>query len=151
MDAEILFFMTLKDQSNFLEVASSHCDSIAEETQSKRLILTIDSCHLLFTPSILQANTLFVGKLEIRLSAHSDQINLRDQNRTKSIFRKLRNWIKKHYWSRLAYLNQNKNNKLTPSRNDWLGPDAKRWKKGNVKTRRLKLSQTSWMVFELGY
>ncbi len=151
MDAEILFFMTSKDQSDFLEMVSSHCDSIVEEAHSKSLFVNIGSRHLLFTPSILEENILFVGKLEIRLSDNSDQIDIKDQERAKLIFRKLRNWLKKHYWSRLAYLNQNKKDKLTPSRNHWLGPDAKSWKEADEKTRLLKLSPTSWMVFELGY
>ena len=151
MDAEILFFMSTKDQTDFLAIAENHCDSIVEESQSKVLILHIGGCQLLLTPSILEENTLFTGKLEIRLGELSDLLNIQDQERAKSVFRKLRNWLKKHYWSRLAYLNQNKKSKLTPSRNHWLGPDAKLWKEGDEEMRLLKLSKTSWMVFELGY
>lgn len=151
MDAEILFFMTTKDQADFFKFAGSHCDSIVEESKNKVFVLHIGSCQLLFTPSVLEANTLYIGKLEIRLNELSDQLDIIDQERIKSIFRKLRNWIKKYYWSRLAYLNQNKKNKLSPSRNHWLGPDAKAWKEDDQKNRFLKLSHTSWMVFELGY
>ena len=151
MDAEILFFMTSKDQSNFLEIVSIHCDSMVQKADSTALKLYVGSCYLLFTPSILEGNTLFSGKLEIRMSDYSDEVNLKDQERTKSVFRKLRNWLKKQYWSRLAYLNQNKKGKLTPSRNHWLGQDAKLWKERDEKIRLLRLSPTSWMVFELGY
>jgi len=151
MDAEILFFMSTKDQTDFLAIAEKHCDSIVEDPQTRVLLLHIGSCQLLFTPSIIEKNTLFTGKLEIRMSDLSDQVDIQDQERAKSVFRKLRNWLKKNYWSRLAYLNQNKKDKLTPSRNHWLGPDAKSWKEGDEKMRLLKLSSTSWMVFELGY
>jgi len=151
MDAEILFFMSTKDQADFLEIAGRQCDSIVEDPQTRVLLLHIGSCQLLFMPSIIEKNTLFTGKLEIRMSDLSDQVDIQDQERAKSVFRKLRNWLKKNYWSRLAYLNQNKKDKITPSRNHWLGPDAKLWKETDEKMRFLKLSQTSWMVFELGY
>lgn len=151
MDAEILFFMSAKDQADFLEVAKDYCDSINEELHSKKLILTIGDCQLLYTPSVFEENALYIGKLEIRFSELSEKSSLTDQERTKSSFRKLRNWLKKNYWSRLAYLNVDKKNKLTPSRNHWLGPDAKVWKEGDKEMRSLKLSITSWMIFEIGY
>ncbi|MEH6456336.1 MAG: hypothetical protein V7749_08435 [Cocleimonas sp.] len=143
--------MSTKDQVDFLEIAGKYCDSIVEESPFKLLVLNVGSCKLLFTPSILEGNTLFIGKLEIRLSEFSDSLDIRDHERSKLVFRKCRNWLKKYYWSRLAYLNQNKKGKLTPSRNHWLGPDAKLWKEIDEGTHLLKLSQTSWMVFELGY
>jgi len=150
MDAEILFFMTSKDQDDFLKVVEKHCDSISEANHSKNLMFQIGGCSLVFVSSKLEVDTLFMGKLEIRLSNVSTDIETFDRERAKTVFRKLRNWMKKHYWSRLAYLNQNKNNKLTPSRNHWLGPDAKIWKESDKK-HLLKLSKTSWMVFEIGY
>jgi len=151
MDAEILFFMSAKDQADFFEIAEPHFDSILEDPHSKIIILKVGECELLFTPSFLDDNILYIGKLEIRLSSFSSQMNIQDQEQAKSNFRKLRNWIKKHYWSRLAYINKNKKDKLTPSRNHWLGPDAKLWKEGDEANRLLKLSQTSWLVFEFGY
>lgn len=151
MDAEILFFMTATDQSNFLEMAAECCDSITEKAESKTMLLHVASCHLLFTPSTFEQDTIYAGQLEIRSSSFSEEQELSDQNHAKFVFRKLRNVIKKHYWSRLAYLNKNKKDKLTPSRNYWLGPDAKTWKETDEKKRFLKLSTTSWMMFELGY
>lgn len=148
MDAEILFFMTEKDQTEFLEVAAKSCDAVVDA--STVLEFHVGDCKLIFTPSLFEDMTLYIGKLEIRLGELTSN-NFKDQERAKSTFRKLRNWLKKNYWSRLAYLNANKKNKLTPSRNHWLGPDAKSWKEGDEKTRLLKLSKTSWMVFELGY
>ncbi len=151
MDAEILLFMSDKDQEEFLGIAKTCCDSISEASQSKTLEFHIGGCKLLFTPSALEDMTLYIGKLEIRSNELTENIILKDKERAKLIFRKLRNWIKNNYWSRLAYLNENKKGKLTPSRNHWLGPDAKLWKEGDEKHRVLKLSKTSWMVFELGY
>ena len=151
MDAEILFFMSAKDQAEFLDVAKEYCDEVIETPQKMPIELIIGSCKLLFTPSEFEKTTLFIGKLEIRSSEYSEDVSLKDLERAKSIFRKLRNWLKKAYWSRLAYLNANKKDKLTPSRNHWLGPDAKLWKEGDENKRILKLSKTSWMVFELGY
>ncbi len=147
MDAEILFFMSKKDQSDFLTLAKTSCDSIT--THDDVIRLNLGDCVLFFTPSKFEENTLFCGKLEIRIGPSATAC--KDQERAKSNFRKLRNHIKKTFWSRLAYKNKNKKNKLTPSRNHWLGPDAKLWKEGNLENNKLKLSKTSWMVFELGY
>lgn len=151
MDAEILFFMSEKDQAEFLEEVNECCDAVVEVPRTLSMEFHIGSCKLLFTPSVFEESTLYMGKLEIRLSESDEEVSLKDQERAKSAFRKLRNWLKKSYWSRLAYLNANKKDKLTPSRNHWLGPDAKSWKEGDEKKRILKLSKTSWMVFELGY
>jgi len=150
MNAEILFFMTSKDQDDFIKEAEKYCESFSKTKVSKDLMFHIGECSLFFVSSKLDGNTLYTGKLEIRLSNHSADIDIRDKERAKTVFRTLRNWIKQHYWSRLAYLNQNKNNKLTPSRNYWLGPDARVWKEAD-KGHLLKLSKTSWMLFEIGY
>jgi len=147
MDAEILFFMTEKDQTVFLNFAESFTDSIKNETSIYRLIL--GDCELLFTPSQTKDNVMVTGSLKIRLG--NSENACKDQERAKSAFRKLRNNLKKNYWSRLAYLNKNKKDKLTPSRNHWLGPDAKKWKEADSENHTLKLSETSWMEFEIGF
>ena len=148
MDAEILFFMTEVDQKNFFDQAEEHCDQIKEEADGSQFFL--GDSFLQFTPSLFENKTLYCGKLEIR-SDNSKEVISRDHERAKVTFRKLRNWLKKTYWSRLAYNNRNKKDKLTPSRNYWLGPDAKIWKEKKPEEHSLKLSQTSWMVFEIGY
>ncbi len=147
MDAEILFFMTVEDESDFLTFAKKNCDSI--EHQNGKSKLTVGDCTLLFTSSILENDALYCGKLEIRLGRPENECA--DQEKTKSVFRKLRNYIKKGYWSRLAYENKNKKGKLTPSRNHWLGPEAKKWKESDSTSHILKLSKTSWMEFEIGF
>lgn len=147
MDAEIQFFMTEKDESDFLDYASTLVDRIDKNSMPLRLIM--GDCELFFTPSSLEENTLFAGKLEIRLS--KARADFKDLERAKSVFRKLRNKIKKNYWSRLAYLDKNKNDKLTPSRVHWLGVEAKKWKEADPEKHVLKLSKTSWMVFEIGF
>lgn len=147
MDAEIQFFMSEKDKTDFLEFVEIQVDHIDESNSPIRLI--IGDCELLFTPSIFDTNTLFMGKLEIRLG--KAEINYQDLERAKSIFRKLRNKIKKDYLSRLAYIDKNKKDRLTPSRVHWLGADAKKWKEANAENHILKLSKTSWMVFEIGF
>ena len=64
MDAEIQFFMSEKDESDFLEFAETQVDSITKNSIPMRLIL--GDYELLFTPSIVEDNTMFMGKLEIR-------------------------------------------------------------------------------------
>lgn len=147
MDAEILFFMTEKDEADFLAFAKKHIDGIEKGETDCRLI--IGDCELKFTPTVFTAEVMYTGKLEIRLG--DPDVNHNDLERAKSTFRKIRNWIKKKYWSRLAYLNKKKKNKLTPSRNHWLGPDARKWKDADPGKHVLKLSKTSWMVFEIGF
>ena len=147
MDAEIQFFMTKQDEQEFLEFAEKQIDHMEQDASIKRLI--IGDCELLFTPSVKEENTLYTGKLEIRLG--NTAINYNDLERAKSSFRKLRNSIKKKYWSRLAYKDKNKKDRLTPSRVHWLGPNAKQWKDENPEQHQLKLSKTSWMTFEIGF
>ena len=147
MDAEILFFMMEKDEANFVTFAKQYCDSIVNQNGTTEF--NIGDCKLLFTRSILEDKTMYCGKLEIRLGrAEFDCVN---QEKAKSVFRKLRNYIKKTYWSRLAYENKNKKGKLTPSRNHWLGPEAKNWKDADSTNHILKLSKTSWMEFDIGF
>ena len=147
MDAEIIFFMTEVDQKNFLLEVEKHCDHIEKEADLFQFL--VGNCTLQFTQSAFEDNTLFCGKLEIR-SVYSGAA-FTDHEKAKAVFRKLRNWLKKSYWSRLAYNNKNKKDKLTPSRNHWLGPDAKLWNEANPKENLLKLSKTSWMTFNIGY
>lgn len=147
MDAEILFFMTEVDQKNFILHVEDECDLITKQVDS--ILFHVGDSYLQFTPSLFEKDTLYCGKLEI----HSDNsdVETKDHERTKATYRKLRNWLKKTYWSRLAYNNKNKKDKLTPSRNHWLGPDAKQWKENNLEEHFLKLSKTSWMIFDIGY
>ena len=147
MDAEILFFMTEQDESEFLFFAEKHCSSI--DVQKVASELNVGDCKLLLTSSILENETMYCGKLEIRLGR--SEFDCADQEKAKSVFRKLRNYLKKNYWSRLAYENKNKKGKLTPSRNHWLGPDAKKWKEAGSTNHILKLSKTSWMEFDIGF
>ncbi len=147
MDAEIQFFMTKQDESDFFAFVKKQVDTMKDVESGYQLV--IGDCELYFVPSEKEGNILYTGKLEIRLG--NADIAYQDLERAKSTFRKLRNWVKKNYWSRLAYQNKNKKNKLTPSRVHWLGPDAKKWKEASPENHVLKLSKTSWMVFELGY
>ncbi len=146
MDAEIQFFMCHKDEQEFIEFASTLIDEV--KIKDQMIHLTIDDCTLIVTPSLMEKGTLYKGQLEIRAS-YCDPTN-KGYERAKSIFRKLRNWIKKKYWSRLAYIDKNKKDKLIPSRVHWLAPEAKKWKEKNIEGHFLKLSPTSWMVFDIG-
>ncbi len=147
MDAEIRFFMTTGDEKEFLEFASKHIDKIEKEDSLKQRFI-IDECELLYTPTLLEDNTLYSGVLEIRILAED---SCKGQLRATSIYKKLRNWLKKKYWSRLAFINKNKKDRLMPSRIHWLGPEAKKWKEEDPKNHLLKLSKTSWMVFDIGF
>lgn len=42
MDAEILIFMSTKDQAHFLEVAGKYCDFIVDEPRAKFLVFKIE-------------------------------------------------------------------------------------------------------------
>lgn len=138
--------MTEKDQTDFLTFAKKYIDSTDRSESICRL--AIGDCELLLTPSEMKNNVMVTGKFEIRLGPSESAC--KDQERAKKIFRKLRKYIKKQYWSRLAYINKKKKDQLTPSRNHWLGPDAKTWKDADAKKHILKLSHTSWMEFEIG-
>jgi len=147
MDAEIRFFMTMGDEKDFLAFASKHIDKIEKDNSLKQHFI-IDECELLYTPTQLEDNTMYSGVLEIRILAED---NCKGQLRATSIYKKLRNWLKKNYWSRLAFINKNKSNRLMPSRIHWLGPEAKKWKEEDPENHLLKLSKTSWMVFDIGF
>ena len=149
MDAEIRFFMTLNDASDFLEFAHKHIDTIKQSSDLKQLFMVGD-CELFYTPTVIDANTMYSGVLEIRI-AHDGDSACKSQLRANAVYKKLRNWLKKKYWSRLAYINKTKNNKLMPTRIHWLAPDAKKWKEDNPEKHILKLSKTSWMVFDIGF
>jgi hypothetical protein len=147
MDAEIRFFMTPDDEAEFIGFANKHIDVIKQGNELKQHFV-IDECELLFTPTQLEDNTMYSGVLEIRIGAED---SCKGQLRATIIYKKLRNWIKKKYWSRLAFINKTKKNKLMPSRIHWLAPEAKKWKEENPEKHTLKLSKTSWMVFDIGF
>ena len=147
MDAEILFFMTEQDELDFLAFAEKHCDSINIKNGLSEL--NVGDCKLLLTSSAIESGAMYCGKLEIRLGR--SEFDCEDQEKAKSVFRKLRGYLKKNFWSRLAYENKNKKGRLTPSRNHWLGPNAKKWKEADLTGHLLKLSKTSWMEFEIGF
>jgi hypothetical protein len=144
MESEQQFFMTEKDQNVFFDFVLGLVDSIDLREESQTYQFSIDDCSLIFTPSPQDKNILYAGKLNIKTEC------CKKEERTKKVYRKLKSWLKKNYWSRLAYLNQNKNNQLTPSRAYWVGPDAKSWKDEDPEDHVFKLSATSWMVFDIG-
>ena len=147
MDAEIQFFMTDADEAEFMDFAQGIVDEIDRDTLQTQL--KVGNCVLMYTPSTMDGSTLYAGKLEIRLG--NSKLPLKEVESAQKAFRRLRNWIKKHYFSRLAYQDKNKNNKLTPSRVHWLGKDARNWKDDKPEAHHLKLSPTSWVEFEIGF
>ena len=150
MDAEIRFFMTPNDEAEFLKFANKYIDEINQDEYKQSFI--VGDCELFYTPTIIENNTMYSGVLEIRIeNSQEPDITCKDQLRANASYKKLRNWLKKKYWSRLAYINKTKNDKLMPSRIHWLAPDAKKWKEENPEKHVLKLSKTSWMVFEIGF
>ncbi|MEE9445012.1 MAG: hypothetical protein V3V19_05050 [Cocleimonas sp.] len=149
MDAEIRFFMTIEDEEKFLSFAKKHIDEVLQ-TDTLMQRFSVGDCELLFTPTLAEGTTLYSGVLEIRIDATNDNA-CKNQMRANMSYKKLRNWIKKNYWSRLAYINKQKNDQLMPSRIHWLAPEAKQWKESDPKNHMLKLSKTSWMVFDIGF
>ena len=149
MDAEIRFFMTSEDEATFVAFAKKHIDEIIlSDTLIQRFV--VGDCDLLFTPTVAEGDTLYSGVLEIRIDA-SDDSACKNQMRANASYKKLRNWLKKNYWSRLAYINKTKKDQLMPSRIHWLAPEAKKWKEADPESHLLKLSKTSWMVFNIGF
>ncbi len=148
MESELQFFMTEKDQAVFFEYAESLLDQISPSNDSS-YVFHIGDCVMSFKPSPFENNTLFTGKLKMNTIDSEGQACAKEQQ-AKKVYRQLKKWIKKNYWSRLAFLDKNKKNKLTPSRAYFLGTDAKKWKDANPGKHKLKLSATSWMVFEIG-
>ena len=130
-----------------LKFAQKHVDEIDNSSHPHRFI--VGDCELLFTPTVLEEKTsiMYSGVLEIRIKAD----DCKNQIKTNASYKKLRNWIKKKYWSRLAFINKTKNDKLMPSRIHWLAPEAKKWKEADADNHILKLSKTSWMVFDIGF
>jgi hypothetical protein len=148
MDAEIRFFMTANDEKDFIEFANQTIDKIELDDSIKQRFI-VGGCELQFTPTSIEDNVMYSGVLEIRIE--NNEQACKDQTRANASYKKCRNWIKKNYWSRLAYINKNKKNKLMPSRIHWLAPEAKKWKESDPQNHVLKLSRTSWMVFEIGF
>jgi hypothetical protein len=150
MDAEIRFFMTDEDEEAFLAVVNKNVDQILQ-TDTSQLRLIVGDCELLYTPTQIEGNTLYTGVLEIRTTNIKLETTCNDQVQASKTYKKLRNWIKKNYWSRLAYINKTKKDQLMPTRIHWLAPQAKKWKEADPEKHHLKLSKTSWMVFDIGF
>ncbi|MCF6189726.1 MAG: hypothetical protein L3J51_04535 [Cocleimonas sp.] len=160
MDAEIRFFMTHTDEAEFLAFANKHIDEIKqgsslkqenspEQKYSAKQSFIVGDCELFFTPTVIENHTMYSGVLEIRIE--NSNTACKNQLRANATYKKLRNWIKKKYWSRLAYINKTKKDKLMPTRIHWLAPKAKKWKEEDSEKHILKLSKTSWMVFDIGF
>ncbi len=150
MDAEIRFFMTDDDEQEFLAVVNNNVDQVINTDNDKQHFL-IGDCKLLYTATLSEGNTLYSGVLEIRTTNINIETACKDQMRAAKVYKKLRNWIKKNYWSRLAYINKTKKDQLMPTRIHWLAPQAKKWKEADPENHLLKLSKTSWMVFDIGF
>ena len=154
MDAEIRFFMTDEDEEEFFTEVNKHVDQIIttdNSTDNDKQRLLIGDCELLYTATLAEGNTLYSGVLEIRTTNINIETACKDQTRAAKVYKKLRNWIKKNYWSRLAYINKTKKDQLMPTRIHWLAPQAKKWKEADPEKHLLKLSKTSWMVFDIGF
>jgi len=154
MDAEIRFFMTEEDEEEFFAEVNKHVDQIIttdNSTDNNKQRLLMGDCELLYTRTLAEGNTLYSGVLEIRTTNINIETACKDQMRAAKVYKKLRNWIKKNYWSRLAYINKTKKDQLMPTRIHWLAPQAKKWKEADPEKHLLKLSKTSWMVFDIGF
>lgn len=150
MKAELQFFMSSQDTEAFLAFASNHIDRHEErentESQEAELVFVVGDCELIFKPSRLIDNTLLIGSLSINSGGLDDGLN--DQTRANNTYRQLRNWIKKHYYSRLSTWTDGNENKLSRTRNHWLGSDAKQWKQANPDAQ-LCLSENYGVFFDI--
>lgn len=139
MKAELQFFMIDSDKAEFLDFAQQHIDRIEDDTH-----FIIGDCEILFTPSVLIDDTLLMGKIAINSGGVDD--GLKDQTRANNAYRQLRNWFKKNYYGRLSTWTEGKEEKLSRSRNLWLGLGAKKWKEENPDTT-MKLSKEGSIIF----
>ena len=142
MKAELQFFMTAKDMSDFLQFAQDKVDIIEN---SQRFV--IGDCEINLEPSLITDNTIFIGHINIDTGSNDQSCN--DQERAKSVFRSLRNWLKKNYTCKLSTATLENKDKQSMSRSHWLGPDARRWKEEDENKHLLRLSQTSSAIFEV--
>lgn len=140
MKAELQFLMSATDTDAFLTFAKDHVDSMEDSR------FVIGDCEIIFTPSKLIDNALIVGSIMINSGGIDD--GLQDQTRANNTYRTLRNWIKKHYYSRLSTWTVGNEAKMGRTRNHWLGPDAKQWKETTGNTE-MRLSETSQVMFDI--
>ncbi|HFC92833.1 MAG TPA: hypothetical protein ENJ51_08485 [Leucothrix mucor] len=124
MKAELQFFMLPSDAKDFINFAKDHIETITADNH-----FAIGDCLLEFQPSELIENTLTVGTLSINSGGLDD--GCRDHLFANKTYRILRNWIKDHYDNRLSSWIETQESNIGRTRNQWLAPDAKRWKQQN--------------------
>ena len=139
MKAELQFFMLKDDEREFLAFAEQHIDKIENQNH-----FVIGDCEVIFTPSVLTGDTLFMGSIAINSGGIDD--GLKDQTRANNTYRQLRNWIKKRYYNRMSTWTEGEEDKSSRTRNIWLGTHAKKWAEEN-KNAKMKLSETSSICF----
>ena len=141
MKAELQFFMLPSDIETFVEFATAHIDTIEPNKG-----FTVGDCLLEFQPSKLVENTLTVGTLSVN-SGGLDE-GCRDHLQANKAYRTLRKWIKENYDNRLSTWVEQEAHKIGRTRNQWLAPDAKRWKQQH-KTSILRFSNKSLVLFDI--
>ncbi len=139
MKAELQFFMLDDDTSEFLAFAENHIDRIENDSH-----FIIGDCEVIFTPSVLNGDTLLMGSIAINSGGIND--GLKDQTRANNAYRQLRNWIKKNYYSRISTWTEGKEDKSSRTRNIWLGQHAKKWAEETAKPI-MRLSKSSSILF----
>lgn len=148
MKAELQFFAMPDDADVLLAFAKNKVDSIEvlnnENAQQHRLV--IGDCDILYTASTLQDHMLLVGSVAINTGPVNH--SCKDQERAKTVYRRLRKWLKKNYSNKLSTDSLDGSEKVALARNHWISPAAVAWKREDQQ-RQLKLYDTSPIIFEL--
>jgi len=145
MKAEIQFFALPDDVQVLLSLVKDKVDSIhAVENVQHQSCLVVGDCQIIITAGTIQENMLIVGSVAINTGPKEDACA--DQERTKSIYRDLRKWLKKNYSNKLKTFSLEADNKVSAARNHWLSPEARIWSLADD-SREMKLYDTSPVVF----
>jgi hypothetical protein len=141
MKAELQFFMLPSDVETFIHFVTDHVDNV-----ELNVGFMLGDCMLEFKPSQWRENTLMVGTLLIDSGGLDD--GCADHLRANKAYRILRNWIKENYDNRLSTWIGDEVHKMGRSRNQWLAPDAKKWKQQH-KDAVMRFSKTSDVMFDI--
>ena len=117
INSEVRFFMTGKDEEEFLHFALDHVDSLEKESDYQ-WHLCLDGYRIQLLRSQIKDEVLVIGRIALRTREDQDSKN------AEKIYRKLGRWIKGRYTNSLLVRNVNNGNSTRAIKDVWLAPDA---------------------------
>jgi hypothetical protein len=145
MRSEFQFFMTAKDQEEFLEFAVLYIHKI-DKTPKIYWKLFIGDCFIQFDPGRIHNGDLISGRIAIATHGLDNEPICEHRAEAEKIYIKFRNWLKKTYTNKLTCRNIYRPESSQLSKHLWVGPDAEKWKQDNEGT--LKQIPDGFVVFE---